>query len=164
MKRILICLIVLLLLPSCAKAEPKWRDDLSCYDVANAIAVSLPDSAALIRKSGSDAIQPGLPDIPDNLTKDRCILIQTNSIAIDEVGIYLARDDAAIDVIQERLAVYLTESAAARRTQLDASLPGESSKLDQAQILRRGRYVLYLILSKADRRIAAENLEKILSR
>ena len=164
MKRMLLFLLTPLFLLSCAKSEPLWRDDLSCGEIADVLSVSLPDRAALIRREGSEADTGGLPDIPDSLTEDCWLLIQSNRIAIDEVGVYLARDNAAGDKIQERLEGYLADSAQKRREGLDASLPGESEKIDQAQILRRGRYVVYLILSKADRRIATENLEKILAR
>lgn len=165
MKRTLLCLLAPLLLLSCARSEPNWRDDLPCSAIADAIAPSLPDSASLIRKQGADATaEKGLPDIPDTLAKDRTVLIQSDSVAIDEVGIYLAGDERSADQIEAILGAYLESMAAARRDWLDQTIPGESQKLDQAQILRRGRYVVYLILSKADRRIATENLEKILAR
>ncbi len=160
MKRILIPLLTLIMLVSCSK-EPVYRDDLSAETVASEIAESLPDSAGLIRYSEEDIAF--YLEIPPELSEERCVMVQTNSVSIDEIGVFHAVDAQSADKIEELLEEYFDRSGETKEEWLRDYIPGEIRKIEEAEILHRGRYVIYLILGKADRRIAGENIEKILS-
>ena len=160
MKRILLPLLSAALLLSCSHA-PAYRDDLSAEAVAAEIADPLPDSAGLIRYSDEE-IESCL-GIPAELSRDRCVMVQTNSVSIDEIGVFRAADEGCAEQLKELLTDYLVRSEEAKADWLRSYNPVELEKLSEGQILHRGRYVIYLILGKADRRIAGENIEKILS-
>lgn len=160
MKRIFIPILALTLLIACTRT-PVYRDDLSAGTVASEIAKSLPDSAGLIRYTEED-IEFYL-EIPAELSEDRCVMMQQSSVAIDEIGVFHAVDEESAVRIEELLEEYIDRSEETKGDWLLNTLPEELRKLEDAEILHRGRYVIYLILSKADRRIAVENIEKILS-
>ena len=161
MKKILIPILAMILLISCTETEPVYRDDLSADTLAAEIAGSLPDSAGLIRYSDNDIAL--YLDIPDELSKDRCVMVQTNSVSIDEIGVFRAADSQSANSIKELLDDYLDRAEEVKGEWLQSNNPGELNKLENAEIIQRGSYVIYLILGKADRRIAGENIEKILS-
>lgn len=160
MKKILITFFAAILLISCTR-PPVYRDDLPAGKVAAEIAKSMPDSAGLILYSDEDIAS--YLEIPAELSEDRCVMVQTNSVSIDEIGVFHAADGQSAERIEDLLEAYFDRSEEAKEDWLREILPGEISKLEDAEILRRGEYVIYLILGKADRRIAAENIEKILS-
>ncbi len=67
---------------------------------------------------------------------------------INEYGIFLAKDADQAKTIKDALNAYLEflESS-----WIDAYLSNEKPKLDNAEVLQQGNYVMYTILSDADR-------------
>jgi hypothetical protein len=67
---------------------------------------------------------------------------------INEYGIFLAKDADQAKTIKDALNAYLEYRES---VWMDEYLPDEKPKLDNAEVLQQGSYVMYTILSDADR-------------
>lgn len=67
---------------------------------------------------------------------------------INEYGIFLAKDADQAKTIKDALNAYLEYRES---VWMDEYLPDEKPKLDNAEVLQQGSYVMYAILSDADR-------------
>lgn len=67
---------------------------------------------------------------------------------INEYGIFLAKDADQAKTIKDTLNAYLEYRES---VWMDEYLPDEKPKLDNAEVLQQGSYVMYTILSDADR-------------
>ncbi len=67
---------------------------------------------------------------------------------INEYGIFLAKDADQAKTIKDALNAYLEYRES---VWMDEYLPDEKPKLDNAEVLQQGNYVMYTILSDADR-------------
>ncbi|MGM9681747.1 MAG: DUF4358 domain-containing protein [Eubacteriales bacterium] len=163
MRKILVLILASTLLLSCCTRNraPVYRNDLTAAEIADRIAGDLPDFDNLSDYSDEDiAFYLG---IPADLASDQSVRVQTNSVSIDEFGVFKAENDSQAEELENLLQNYLDSSLEGKREWLESYNPTEMDKLEEAEIKRYGSYVVYLILDRADRRVAKENVTKILT-
>lgn len=169
MKKILILSLVLIILSatlavciSCTRNKVTvYRNDMTTEEISDRIAGDLPDFDHLSDYSDEDiAFYLG---IPADLVDDQSVRVQTSSVSIDEFGVFKVEDDSKAEELENLLQNYLDSSLEGKREWLESYNPTELDKLEDAEIERYGKYVVYLILDKADRRVAKENITKILT-
>lgn len=163
MKKILVLTLVLTVLLTCCSRNrvPIYRNDLTTAEIADRIASDLPDSDSLSDYSDEDiAFYLG---VPADFADEQSVLVQTSTVSIDEFGVFKVKEDSQAEELEKLLENYLDSSLEGKREWLEGYNPTELDKLEDAEIRRYGQYVVYLILDKADRRIAKENITKILT-
>ena len=157
MKKFL-CLTLALLalalpLTACSK---KYADDVSVKDLTDEIKFNL--SGTLPEYSVAD--KGYLDDyfsIPDYVT-DHEILFSTAGNDLDELGVFHVTEGNAED-LAEKLEGYLKNSYEQNKDWYDSYMPEETPKLRDAEVKVFGNYVVYGILSDANRQAAFDAVE-----
>ena len=149
----LLALALALPLTACSK---KYADDVSVKDLTDEIKSNL--TGTLPEYSVAD--KGYLDDyfsIPDYVT-DHEILFSTAGNDLDELGVFHVTEGNAED-LAEKLEGYLKNSYEQNKDWYDSYMPEETPKLRDAEVKVFGNYVVYGILSDANRQAAFDTVE-----
>ena len=162
MKRYLIVLLLMAtLLSSCAKKEKTYTDDLPCAELADTIEEQIPVDFGY-DTYGGEHLRYYFEDT--SLHDDVCLRYTVRSEDIGEFGIFHA-PDAEVRTELERLCESYLNTLREEKTVFIASYaPEEVPKLENAEVRTFGNYVVYAILSDADRALLFDTVEKALSK
>ena len=147
-------LLLLSLLTACGGSAAK---NVPVADVAQAVVSALGKGDSL---AASDGMFLGLTRLKAEDLGEYQILLNVYGTNVDEFGVFKAgtgsMDAAALkaaaeDYLQKRLAAWM-----------DEYMPEEKPKLSGAEVRTQGDYVIYCILSDADRRAAFDAFEQAL--
>lgn len=161
MKRIF-CFIsvfaLLITLTGCSEKK-EFRDDYGCAKLLDAAAAELPQDLGY-KELGGEHIKYNFD--ATELDDDHAFLSSVDSSNINEFGIFHAPTEAArrelLDLTEDYLEDYLEEKEAF----IASYAPGELEKLKNAEARTFGNYVAYAILSKEDKEIFFDTVEKLL--
>ena len=137
-KEIIILLLALPLLLLCSCKNEKYRDDISCKELCDAIKSNTEKEYA---RYGSDYLSYILKDT--SYCNDSSVIYSTDAADIDEFGILHAKNESDAEHLYEMLNEYITEAKTEQRAFIASYAPGELSKLDAASVERFGNYVFY---------------------
>lgn len=159
MKR-LICALLLLALPFSfsACAQRNYSDDASVEDLGNAAI----DSLALEQDYviADEGYLEDFFSLPPYVLESR-ILMSSNGNDLNEIGIYHVTEGNA-NAMKSILNNYLVGSLRAYEDWYNSYIPQELPKLVNAEVKVFGNYVVYAILSDADRAAAFDAIENAL--
>ncbi len=160
MKRCFFFALILALLIGTLACSPSsdYRDDLGADELAKALTDALGDTVYLEDDTDMTADYFALPDS----VSDYAVRYAKDTGNINEIGVYHVGNGDA-DALKKLLAEqYLTPAYRANREWYDSYIPQETPKLRDAEVRVLGSYVIYTILSPADRatvyRVAEEML------
>lgn len=149
MKRLTALLILtVLLLSGCMKSKPnaqRYRSSLSAAGLADAAGTALPGE---FRTADADYLTDYVTLPQAGMTL--CVRVATGGDCIDEYGVLHTDTDA--EGAERLLREYLTRSYEQNRTFYDSYIPAETPKLRDAEVRRFGDYVVYAVLSPAERK------------
>lgn len=159
MKR-LICTLLLLALPfslsACAKRS--YSNEASLEDLGNAALEAL-----ALKQDYGIADEDYLEDFfsPPSYVLESRILMSSNGNDLNEIGIYRVTEGNA-NAMKRILNGYLVDSLRAYEDWYNSYIPKELPKLVNAEVKVFGSYVVYAILSDADRAAAFDAIENAL--
>lgn len=154
-KTVLIFLFLCLVLAGCASpSSVAYRNDIPAAEIADTAAAAL---AGSFREADSDYLSDYV-ELPAGLS-DLTVRIATAGDRIDEYGI-LHTDTASAEGVRQLLLSYLAQSYERNRAFYDSYIPEETSKLRDAQVRVYGDYVVYAILSPAERNLFFRAVEE----
>ena len=145
MKKVYSVIAVLLIVCSLCACGKKSTKDPGIQAVADAVGASIDISG--MAQTPDDYVT-GMMQIPLDGYKARNTLISGVGTNINEYGIFLAKDKDQAASIKKALESYLDYR---EELWMDEYLPEEKPKLDNAEVWQQGNYVMYAILSDADR-------------
>lgn len=160
MKRFLIlllCLVPILSLASCKKAE--YTNEPTANELAEQALDALGDADGYA-VAEHDLLE-GYFHRPDNAS-DFTVRIRTDRNNIDEFGIYHVKD-GDVREMASLLEGYLSRSLEQNRDWYDSYIPAETPKLRRAEVRVFGNYAVYAILSDTDRAVFFEKIEQALT-
>ena len=145
---ILLLLALTLCLFSCAD-KGEYLDDVNTASVANAMVASL--AADLDYTTvGADYLSDFVT-IPASV-KSCSIMISTEGNDLNEIGVFhVDAEKGSVDEVKKVIETYLTDSLTAYQSWYDGYIPQETPKLINAEVKVFGNYVIYAILSDADK-------------
>ena len=159
-KAIALCLALVicaaLLLTACGQS--KVRDDVAPADAAAAVAKALGMEKDLVSLDGTFL---GLTGKSAEEIGEHEILVVANGTSIDEIGVFHA-GKMTVDELKALANDYLAEYAEKTWPMVELYNPDEKPKLTGAEVKVVGNYVMYTILSEADRKTASEAFENAL--
>jgi hypothetical protein len=150
-------MLALLFSASCAKKEA-YRDDVSMAELSAAVEEGL-DASGLAAME--ESYLKGAMKLDTSLFADYVVKINAYGVNIDEYGIFKAKDEDSAASVKKAAEDYLKLR---RDTWMDEYMPEEKPKLDSARVEARGLYVMYAILSDAQRDRAFESFESALKK
>ena len=158
-KTLLFSALFCLLLAGCGKpASRAYRRDIRATALADNAAESLSET---FREADADYLSDYIT-LPPGLS-GLTVLISNAGDRIDEYGI-LHTDTSGAEGVRQLLLSYLAQSYERNRAFYDSYIPEETPKLRDAQVRVYGDYVVYAILSPAERtalfRAVEERLQK----
>ncbi|MBQ7143755.1 MAG: hypothetical protein IJR65_01190 [Oscillospiraceae bacterium] len=157
MKRIALVLVLALVVGLLTGCGGSVRNDVPAADVASAVRSALGMDDSLVSMDGTFL---GLVGKSADEIGEHEILV-CNSTTIDELGVLRAGTMSAKDL--EALAKdYLASYTEKRWPMVELYNPDEEPKLTEAEVVVLGDYVMYMILSEADRGVATEAFKKAL--
>ena len=157
MKKITLILVLSLIVGLLSGCGGSVRNDVPASDVASAVRSALGMEDSLVSMDGTFL---GLVGKSADEIGEHEILV-CNSTTIDELGVLRAGTMSAKDL--EALAKdYLASYTEKRWPMVELYNPDEKPKLTEAEVVVLGDYVMYMILSEADRGVATEALKKAL--
>lgn len=138
-----------LALVGCGGSETAYRDDIATDDIATAVdaVISAENLIAMDEAYLDNAMQVD-PSHFDDFT----VKINSTGINIDEYGIFHAADDEAAEAIEAYLDMRV-------ENWMVEYMPEEFPKLESAEVVTYGEYVMYAILSDDNRTAAFAELE-----
>ena len=151
MKRIITCLLALLMLLSLASCEKNndanYKNDVEVNALADAaVAVLNPEIKYLVPDEYYLADYFTTPDYVTSYTLRRA-MIGNN---LNEFGIYLVKDGKTAEM-KKVLTGYLETCYNTNKEWYNGYIPQEVPKLRDAEVKVFGNYVVYVILNEADR-------------
>lgn len=163
MKRILSIFLLLFLflnLFACSKGD-EYKTDVSTASVANAMVASL-SAVQDYNEVQADYLSDFIT-VPEYVTSMH-ILISTEGNDLNELGVFFVdTEKGSVADAKALLEKYLTDSLEEYRSWYDSYIPEETPKLINAEIKVFGNYVIYAILSDADRASAFAAAEEVLT-
>ncbi|MBQ8432040.1 MAG: DUF4358 domain-containing protein [Clostridia bacterium] len=153
-----LALLLLFALPSCGDSTT-FADGISVTTLGEAAVSALND-----QKDYTQAGSGYLDDffsVPDYVT-EHTVLFSTEGNDINEIGIFHVTDGNA-QAMATLLSKYLTDSYEQNAAWYDSYIPQETPKLRDAEVQVFGNYVLYGILSEADRTTVFDALREALT-
>ena len=136
-------LLLSLLLGACGKSA---RTDVALADLSAAIEAKIEDSANLV-SPGANYISGSMNLDPQSLG-EYVIKICSMGTNINEYGVFKAEDEAAAQSLAAALETYLEDR---NEAWMPEYLPDQYPKLKNAEVKQQGIYVLYTILTDAER-------------
>ena len=148
MKRFFACFFSLLLLFSVSCGKPEYTSELAAREVTGIIAQSLGDSQkyAEIEK---DFLEYIVEDT--SLCSDFSIIYSEETNDIDEFGVFFSPLEENTQKLYEQIKKYISERQSDERAFIGSYAPLELPKLDGAQVVCIGRYVMYAIADATTR-------------
>ena len=160
MRLTLILLLCCILLFSCGKRQPVYRDDVEMESVQKEIDEVLYHTDSLITYDREE-IHFYL-DLPEEFCNDCVVRAQTSSASIDEYGIFHCKTEKDAEQLEELLEDYIERSMEGKREWLQSYNPDELQKLEQCDVERFGCYVVYGILDPPTERLMMKRVEGLL--
>ena len=156
--RVLVCLLVAhLIFASCA--QTKYRDSLSCADIASAL-----ESEILGEGKYKAYEEIDIKYMLDSDDFDSCqILYSISSDDIGEIGVLHAKNAEDADKLIDDTTKYIEDYREQKSDFVRNYMPDEFEKLDNARVKRFGNYVVYTILPTDTSEKIFDKLESILS-
>ena len=140
---ILLGAMCLVLLSACGGTQVK---DPGFDKVVANIDAAFEKSASMIAVD-EDYIAGSLRMESDDYT-DFCVKINAYGANVDEYGVFRGKDEAQCKELQAAAEAYLQLRI---DSWMDAYMPEEKPKVTSAEVVTKGNYVCYTILSEADR-------------
>lgn len=137
--------LLLLVCMLCACSSGKSAKAPEMQVVADAVGASIDISD--MSQIPDEYVENIMGIAPDGYVS-RNTLMSAVGTNINEYGIFLAKDADQAKTIKDALNAYLEYRES---VWMDEYLPDEKPKLDNAEVLQQGSYVMYAILSDADR-------------
>lgn len=137
--------LLLLVCMLCACSSGKSAKTPEMQVVADAVGASIDISD--MSQIPDEYVENIMGIAPDGYVS-RNTLMSAVGTNINEYGIFLAKDADQAKTIKDALNAYLEYRES---VWMDEYLPDEKPKLDNAEVLQQGSYVMYTILSDADR-------------
>lgn len=163
MKKILsfiLCIILSLSLFACGEKKG-YKDDVSCAEILDTAEEQIPIDGGYGELGGSH-IKYNFADT--ELDDDHAFRHSKLSEDINEFGIFHAPDEKAKRELKELTENYLAQLLEEKGEFISSYAPKELEKLKNAETRVIGNYVAYAILSKDDRALFFDTVEKMLSK
>ena len=132
-------LLLALLLSLCACSGRGYRDDVSVQKLAEIIDRQLAGDELAEMNSG---YLSGAMHLDTTLFSNYVVKLNARGVNIDEYGLFRAPDLNGVDQVKDAAEGYLKLR---RDTWMDAYMPEEKPKLENASVKVYGVYVLYVI-------------------
>ncbi len=156
---VILCFILSASLFACGEKK-EYRDDVSCAEILDAAEEQIPVDMGY-EDLGGDHIKYNFSDT--ELDDDHAFRYSTRSEDINEFGIFHAPDESSRKELEALTEKYLTELLEEKGEFISSYAPKELEKLKNAETRVIGNYVAYAILSKDDRAVFFDTVEKTLS-
>lgn len=148
--------LLLTLFAGCGKTAA-ISNDVAVTDISADITAVLSDDALV--SVDADYIAGSMKmDVSDYDSYD--VKINSKGINIDEFGIFKAKDTAQLTKVTKAVNDYIQMR---KDTWMEEYMPEERPKLDSAEVMILGNYVMYAILSDDDKHAAFDAFEKALT-
>lgn len=134
-------ILSVLLLASCSAKNANVRDDAPVSDIAAAVDTRL---SAESFASMDESYLKGAMKLDTSLFKEYEVKINAFGANIDEYGIFRAADNTEIKDVEKAVKNYLQMRL---DTWMEEYMPEEKPKLEAAETVTMGSYVIYAILS-----------------
>ena len=159
-KHFAVCLLSLILLPMllACQATGEYRTDVSVNTLAEGIHALWEgyqtDTSSLL----GDYLNL------DEGVREHTLLYRSDTNNLDEIGIFRLQGKKPNDLAAELQQKYLWETYDKNHTFYDSYMPNETPKLQNAEVRVYGNYVVYAILSEADKATLFRFVEETLHR
>lgn len=144
---IALMLIIATLLSACGGGSVK--NDVAVSELGSAIDTAIGSTADLV--DAPESYITGSMKLDVSNISEYTVKINSRGINIDEYGIFKAADDTQLQQLQTLVSDYLQFRL---DTWMVEYMPEEFPKLESAEVKTVGNYVMYAILSDADRKLA----------
>ena len=158
MKKYLLCIISLclcLLFASCDTA--KYRSDVPCSDIANALSAEISGTESYARYR-DDELSFMLED--SSLYDDCCFLYSRSSDDISEIAVLHSSSDT--DALLRSINAYAASQIREKRSFIENYLPTECQKLEGCEARRFGEYVVFVMLNDEAKKVVFDEVETLL--
>ena len=160
MKKLITAILTLSLLSSFGcRQKSNYRDDVSCSTITAEICEDLTREGTYL-PFGEDHVRFSFEDT--DRFADKSLVYSEASENIDEIGVFRAKSEEDIEVLRRLCEQYVTTLREDMRAFVESYAPREATKLDRAEVKVFGRYIVYTVLSDADRTEAYEEIEELL--
>lgn len=157
----LVALMGLSLLSCTPNAQVSYRDDTKCAILAENVEnkLTLGDGLEFIDK-GELAVQtePYISDVLDLV--DDYVFRFTGGNSFDEYAVFHVADEKDVDAVKSAFESYMKEKR--EDTFYRSYFPGEEYKLDEAQVIVYGKYVVFGTLSTESRSTLFNDVKQLL--
>ena len=163
MKKIFVFIAVLTVICALFGCQKKtdYRDDLSCSEILDEAQKQLPVDMGY-KSLGGEHIKYNFDNT--ELDDDHSFLSSVASENINEMGIFHAPDESAKKELLSLTEKYLKNNLDENEAFIASYAPEELEKLKKAEVRDFGNYVAYAILSKDDRALFFDTVEKLLAK
>lgn len=161
MKKIICFALILsatLALIACSR-KGEYRNDISCSELLDEAEAQIPVDMGY-ESLGKDHIKYNFGNT--ELDDDHAFRHSVASEDINEIGIFHAPDGEARDELQELTENYLRGLLEEKGAFIASYAPKELEKLENAEVKTFGNYVAYAVLSKDERILFFDTVEKLL--
>ena len=149
--------LILSLFVGCGSKSAKVKDDVAVTDVSSAVASVLGDDALV---SVPDTYISGAMKMQVSDYDSYDVKVNSKGVNIDEFGVFKAKDSSQVATVEKAVNDYLQMR---KDTWMVEYMPEERPKLDSAEVKTLGNYVMYAILSDADKTAAFDAFQKALT-
>ena len=160
MKRSILFLLCTLLMVSCGKQTPVYKDDVEMENVQKEIDGILYHNDSLITYDPEEV--HFYLNLPEEYCDDCIVRAQTSSVSIDEYGIFHCKTEADAEALADLLEDYIERSLEGKREWLQSYNPDELRKLEHCDVERFGCYVVYGILDPPTEKLVMKKIEGLL--
>ena len=143
--------LAILLLPMlflCACGDPVYADGIACEALTNALPQDLSVEGGW-QAVGDEFFRFTFPEAEG--FDDHSVICSVRAEDINELGVFHAKSDADGERLRGLCEAYLRRMQEEERAFIASYAPEELTKLDAAEVRLFGRYVVYTVLSPADR-------------
>ena len=150
-----LCAVMLLCAVACGEETPSWRTDVTAQQVSDAV-LGKTAAASLLSEQDQTVIELEM-DLDLALCTEFAMYMTDSTL--DEFGVFCAKDEASAATVETAVKNYIK-----RRNEewTGMSMADESPKLEKATTLRCGRYVVYAVLTEAERTAAFDAVKQLL--
>ena len=158
-KHVFLALTLTFSLLICGCSREKYRDDVDCKSLVLSVTADL--SSELDFRELDESFREFYFEGADGF--DDCfIAYSAESEDISEIGVFHAMSDDAVDKIEGVCYEYINDLSQNSRAFIASYAPEELVKLDNAEVRRYGRYIVYTVLEAADSERVFEIVENAL--
>lgn len=152
---ILSTVMLLGLMTACGGAS--YRDDVPVSQLETAIEAAIGGGDTMIQ--ATDTYMTTSMKLEASSYEEACVKMDSQGVNIDEYGVFKAADEGSAKELKTLLDAYL-------QFRLDSwapeYMPDQLPKLQNAEVIVKGSYVMYTILSEEARTAAEEAVENAL--